>query len=208
MRPPTSPQVASANSPSYVGKTSNQDDPREPATQPTTTAGSDRSAGKDLITGLVLPESEPVKVVIPRLGVTSRLVDLGLDGAGAMEVPSDPAVAGWYTLGPAPGALGPAVIAGHVTWNEAPAVFVELGTMRRGDLVSVVREDGKKATFSVDRVASFAKTQFPTRAVFGAIDHGGLRLITCGGRYDDATHTYPDNVVVFATLVAVYPPQR
>ena len=115
---------------------------------------------------------------------------------------TDPAVAGWYSRGPAPGALGPAVIAGHVTWN-GPAVFHRLGTMRRGDQVTVTRKDGKTAVFTVTRVARFSKSRFPTRAVYGPIDHAGLRLITCGGTYDTARHRYLDNVVVFAKLEAV-----
>ena len=98
---------------------------------------------RDQITGLVLPESHPVAVSIPKLGVRSTLVDLGLDRDGAMEVPQDPARAGWFSGGPAPGALGPAVIAGHVTWNGARAVFHRLSTMRRGDQVTVTRKDGK-----------------------------------------------------------------
>ena len=48
-----------------------------------------------------------------------------------MEVPADPANAGWYELGPSPGALGPAVVAGHVTWNQAPAVFFRLAECAR-----------------------------------------------------------------------------
>jgi len=40
--------------------------------------------------------------------------------------------------------------------------------------------------------------------VYGAIDHAGLRLITCGGTYDAAKHRYLDNVVVFARLAAVH----
>ena len=47
------------------------------------------------------------------------------------------------------------------------------------------------------------KSQFPTHAVYGAIDHAGLRLITCGGTYDAASHRYLDNVVVFARLESV-----
>ena len=35
----------------------------------------------------------------------------------SMEVPKDPALAGWFVRGASPGALGPAVIAGHVTWD-------------------------------------------------------------------------------------------
>jgi sortase (surface protein transpeptidase) len=170
------------------------------------TPRADQSNLRDRTRGLVLPESDPVVVSIPRIGVRSTLVKLGLDSNGAMEVPKDPAVAGWFTRGPSPGALGPAVIAGHVTWDGAPEVFYRLGTMRRGDQVSVTRKDGRTAVFTVSRVARFSKSRFPSQAVYGAIDHAGLRLITCGGTYDAARHTYLDNVVVFARLEAVRGP--
>ena len=160
---------------------------------------------RDQITGLVLPESHPVAVSIPKLGVRSPLDDLGRDGNGAMEVPENPARAGWFSGGPSPGALGPAVIAGHVTWNGPRAVFHRLSTMRPGDQVTVTRKDGKIAVFTVTRVARFSKSQFPSRAVYGPIDHAGLRLITCGGTYDKARSRYLDNVVVFAKLQAVHP---
>jgi sortase (surface protein transpeptidase) len=174
------------------------------APQPTPerpTAGADKTDLRDQTKGLVLPESEPVAVSIPKIGVQSRLVRLGLQADGTMDLP-DPAVAGWFTRGPTPGALGPAVIAGHVTWN-GPAVFHRLGTMRRGDQVTVTRKDGKTAVFTVTRVARFSKSQFPSGAVYGQIDYAGLRLITCGGTYDAARHKYLDNVVVFARLEAV-----
>jgi len=76
--------------------------------------------------------------------------------------------------------------------------------MRRGNQVTVTREDGKTAVFTVTRVARYSKSRFPTKAVYGPIDHAGLRLITCGGTYDAARHTYLDNVVVFAKLEAVH----
>jgi sortase (surface protein transpeptidase) len=157
---------------------------------------------RDQITGLVLPESHPVAVSIPKLGVRSPLDGLGLGKDGALEVPENPARAGWFSEGPTPGALGPAVIAGHVTWNGAPAIFHRLSTMRPGDQVTVTRKDGKTAVFTVTRVARFSKSQFPSRAVYGPIDHAGLRLITCGGTYDAARHRYLDN----ANLEAVRRP--
>jgi hypothetical protein len=159
---------------------------------------------EDLVTGPVLPAAQPVTVSIPRLHVASRLVDLGVDGHGAMEVPRDPGTAGWYHLGPTPGALGPAVIAGHVTWNQVPAVFFRLAELRRGDVVEVARRDDRVAVFSVTHVRRYAKPEFPTRAVFGGVDHAGLRLITCGGEFDRSSHRYSDNVVVFATLVSAH----
>jgi Sortase domain len=90
-----------------------------------------------------------------------------------------------------------------VTYN-VPAVFYRLSSLQRGDQVSVTREDGKTAVFSVTRVATFFQSRFPSQAVYGPIDHAGLRLITCGGTYDSARHKYLSNVVVFAKLVAVH----
>jgi hypothetical protein len=170
-------------------------------------AGTDKQrAGRggvaDLVSGPVLPQSVPLRVTISRLGIESGLVHLGLDN-GAMEVPSDPAVAGWYALGPTPGQLGPAVIAGHVTWNLEPAVFYRLSELRTGDRVKVASRDGRTRVFRVDDVRRFAKSRFPTDAVFGTIDYAGLRLITCGGTYDSGSHRYLDNVVAFARLVRV-----
>ena len=175
-----------------------------PAQAPTARSTPTQQADvRDLVRGPVLAESDPVVVSIPRIGVRSRLVTLGLDANGAMEVPGDPARAGWFSRGPAPGALGPAVIAGHVSWNGAPGVFYRLGKLRQGDRVIVSREDGTSAVFVVEKVSRYDKTRFPVRTVYGAIDHAGLRLITCGGRYDASRHQYPDNVVVFARLDSV-----
>jgi sortase (surface protein transpeptidase) len=199
---PSTPEAALDSAPNDDSVPSTSPNAPQP-THERPTAGADQDL-RDQITGLVLPESEPVAVSIPKIGVRSRLVDLGLND-GEMEVPA-PAVAGWFTGGPTPGALGPAVITGHVTWNGAPAVFHRLGTLRRGDQVTVTRQDGKTAVFTVSRVARFSKSRFPSRAVYGTIDHAGLRLITCGGTYDAARHRYLDNVVVFAKLEAVRGP--
>lgn len=161
-----------------------------------------RRGTPDEIAGPVLGESEPTRISIRRIGVASSVTRLGLDDAGAMEVPANPAVAGWYTGGPSPGALGPAVIAGHVTWNGSPSVFYRLRQLRSGDSIAVQRADGTVATFAVGRVARFPKAEFPTDAVFGPADRAELRLVTCGGLYDEASHRYLDNVVVFARLVS------
>jgi hypothetical protein len=201
---PSSPSSALAGAPNESG---------EPSTSPVvsespperSTARDDQIDVRDKIRGLVLPESDPVELSIPKIGVRSSLVELGLDSKGAMEVPKDPARAGWFTRGATPGALGPAVIAGHVTW-DGPAVFHRLGMLKRGDRVTVTRKDGRIAIFTVTRVAHFPKSRFPSQAVYGAIDHAGLRLVTCGGTYDRARDRYLDNVIVFARLEAVRGP--
>jgi hypothetical protein len=59
-------------------------------------------------------------------------------------------------------------------------------------------------TFWVDHVEKYPKDSFPTDAVYGDLDHAGLRLITCGGEFDEEAGDYADNVVVFATLVGMH----
>ncbi|MFE7136337.1 class F sortase [Streptomyces sp. NPDC057644] len=147
-----------------------------------------------------LPASRPVGITIPSLKVDSTLEDLGLGENRAMDTPRDPDKAGWYTPGTTPGAVGPAVIAGHVTWDGAPAVFFELADLDPGDRIDVRRADGRTAEFTVDRTAVYPKDAFPTVEVYRNLDHAGLRLITCGGDYSEADRRYADNVVVYATL--------
>jgi hypothetical protein len=75
-----------------------------------------------------LPPSPPARLEIPAIGVSTTLVRLGLLADGTMEVPRDDGVAGWFTGGPMPGQLGPAVIAGHVDSRTGPAVFYRATT--------------------------------------------------------------------------------
>lgn len=149
--------------------------------------------------------SDPVRVSIPSIAVSSSLERLGLDEKKTMETPRDPAKAGWYEPGPTPGAMGPAVIAGHVTWDGTPSVFFKVAKLKAGDTIGVSREDGTTAEFTVDRVAQYPKDQFPTIDVYRNLDHAGLRLITCGGDYSQADRRYADNVVVYATLTGTLP---
>ena len=46
-----------------------------------------------------------------------------------------------------------------------------------------------------------AEDRFPTAAVYGPVPDAELRLITCGGIFDNATGSYLSNVVVYAVLV-------
>ncbi|MFC0646098.1 class F sortase [Cellulomonas phragmiteti] len=144
--------------------------------------------------------SVPVRVQIPAIGVDAELMRLGLQADGTMEVPPGGFPAGWFDGAPTPGELGPAVIAGHVDW-AGPGVFAELAQVSAGDEIRVVRTDGTAPVFVVTAVEEHPKDLFPSAAVYGDIEHAGLRLITCGGEWDPEVLHYRANVVVFAELV-------
>jgi hypothetical protein len=144
----------------------------------------------------------PTAVSIPAIGVRSSLVPLGVAADGTLEVPTDPAQAGWFTGGALPGALGPAVVAGHVDSRRGPGVFLDLEDLGVGEEVVVEREDGTAARFVVTGSLQVPKGQFPSDDVYGPTAAAELRLITCGGVFDHATGHYLDNLVVFARLAA------
>ena len=154
-----------------------------------------------IVNGVPLARSSPVRLQIGAIGVDSALMHLRLRTDGSMEVPPSAFPAGWYTGGPTPGELGPAIIAGHIDM-KGPGVFYKLHDVKPGDQITVTRADGSKPVFRVTRISQFPKDRFPTAQVYGNIDHAGLRLITCGGFYNSRTGHYEDNLVAFADLVA------
>jgi len=95
----------------------------------------------------------------------------------------------------------PSLLLGHVDSVTGSSVFYDIKELTRGELVEVIRADGKPATFSVDGVQEVAKATFPSAEIYGNTRYPELRLITCGGPFDTATRQYLDNIVVYTHLV-------
>jgi len=151
-----------------------------------------------------LARSAPVKIRIPGIGVNAPVMKVGRDADGTVQVPplAEHNLTGWYRYGPSPGQRGPAVILGHVDSATGVSVFYYLKNMHAGDKVLVTLADGKVAAFAVDGLQRVAKDAFPTASVYGKAGYPSLRLITCGGPFDQATGHYVDNVIVYAHLVS------
>jgi sortase (surface protein transpeptidase) len=150
----------------------------------------------------VASDAVPTELIIPVIGVRTRLIRLSLRPSGALQVPDTTTVAGWFDDGPAPGQPGPAVIAAHVDSYKGPGVFFDLSQLRPGDRIYVRRADGTMVIFSVAQVHMYLKTAFPTAAVYGPAPGAQLRLITCGGTFDYQDRSYLSNVVVYAVETA------
>jgi hypothetical protein len=172
------------------------------APQPSTgAAGALGSSGH----GPWLRRSMPVSVEIPVIGVKSRLLRLGLNSDGTIQVPSvdtSANLAAWYKYSATPGQIGASVIEGHVDSRQGPAVFFRLGALRPGDKINVTLADGVTAIFRVTGVRQYSKSNFPSKTIYGAARFAALRLITCGGPFDNATGHYLRSTVVFASLTS------
>ena len=144
---------------------------------------------------------DPVRVVIPSVGVDARIVPLGLKRDRTMQVPTNRADAGWFRPGPEPGEVGAAVIVGHLATTGGSGVFARLARLKRGGLIKVQVKGGPTLHFVATSMIRVAKSRFPTKRVYAKTAGPTLRLITCAGRFNRATGHHTDNYIVFATLV-------
>lgn len=152
------------------------------------------------------PLEQPVRLVVPEVGLSAAVVPVGLSHDGSIALPI-PSLAGWYRWGPVPGAVGPAVLVGHVDSRSGPAIFYRLSELRVGDTLTVTRADGSGTEFAINEITVVRKPNFPTNAIFAPTDQPELRLVTCIGEFDPRRHHYLDSLIVWATA-ALDPPSR
>lgn len=149
-----------------------------------------------------LPPSKPLRVKVSAADIDAPVMEVGQKKDKTMDVPPlFKNVTGWYKYSPTPGEIGPSIIVGHVDTYKGPSVFYKLQYLKKGDIISVFREDGRKIKFKVYGLQQFTKDNFPTEKVYGNTTDAELRLITCGGTFDHSTLEYSANTVVFAKAV-------
>jgi Sortase domain len=152
-----------------------------------------------------LQRSLPVAVDIPAIGVHAKLLRLGINSDGTIQVPSlntQDGQAAWYKYSPTPGQAGTSLIEGHVDSYRGAAVFFRLGALHPGDSIDVRLADGITAVFRVTGVRQYLKSRFPAKTIYGATGFAALHLITCGGVFDYTTRSYLSTTVVFASLTS------
>jgi sortase (surface protein transpeptidase) len=144
----------------------------------------------------------PVHITIPAIGVTARIVPLGLNPDRTLEVPKNLADTGWFTEGPEPGERGAAVVVGHVASLSGSGVFYRLRDVRPGDVIRIRLRDGEIVRYRARSMLVVPKTAFPTRRVYAQTPRPTLRLISCSGTMDASSGHHPDNRIVFASLLS------
>jgi len=143
----------------------------------------------------------PVRLYIPKIKVDATIEQVGLTTGGAMAAPSGPKTVAWFALGPRPGQVGSAVIAGHYGYKRSSAAFDNLFKIRKGDIIYTVDDTGKYYGFSV-----LSARLYPSSSNDSIVFNSGdgrkyLNLITCEGTWDAATKNYSNRRVVFTERV-------
>ncbi len=140
----------------------------------------------------------PTELRIPSLKLDDRVVDVGVNAEGEMDVPAGTTNdVGWYQYGTIPGEVGSAVMGAHVY-----AAFSKLNRVKLGDDVFVTTSDGKKLHFVVSKTRTYALSDLNAETIFTSNDgKKHLNLITCAGKLTRDHSTYDHRFVVYTTLV-------
>lgn len=144
----------------------------------------------------------PERVQVRDVGLDARVRPVGVSGEGAVAVPEEPTVAGWYRYGPAPGSSeGSAVLVGHVD-SETGALgeFAALYDVRPGDRVEVRRTEAAPVVYRVVSRTTVPKEELPSTA-FRRTGDPVLTLITCAPPFEPGRGGYLANLVVTAEPV-------
>ena len=149
----------------------------------------------------------PLRLSVGSIGLASDIMPIGVDENRAIAVPERADIVGWWSGGAVPGENGPTVLVGHYDSKVAPGVFENLRKLGPGSRIVVEQSDGSVFLYDVTLVEQFSKTEFPTDAVYGPTKTSTLRLVTCGGEFNNETRHYVDNTVVYANLVAAPGPE-
>ncbi|MEO8519569.1 MAG: class F sortase [Dermatophilaceae bacterium] len=142
----------------------------------------------------------PTRLRLPRLHVDATVLPVSVGIDGLLGVPANPRQLGWWSGSARPGlASGSVVIDGHVdSATLGLGAFFRLSEARPGDEIVLENATGESSGYTVVARRSYAKASLPVAEVFAMDVPPRLVLLTCGGAFDQATHHYADNIVVYA----------
>ena len=173
-------------------------------------AGSDKDRSDSFVVATASPvpavatpsDSPPLRIVIPHIGVDAPITTKDMDADGVMEPPDGPEDVAWYGFTARPGGGSNAVFSAHVDYHGyGPAVFADLKTLEKGDLVEVRTADGAVYRYEVTLSLSYPAETAPFEDIVGPTSREVITLITCAGTFDQAARQYSHRLVVRAERV-------
>ena len=110
----------------------------------------------------------PVELRLPSLGIGARVLPIGVERGGELEIPEDVRTVGWYRFGPGPGdRQGSVVMSGHIdSAEQGKGSFFRLRELRPGNTVLVRMSSGRSWRYRVVAREVWPKTVVPLDRIF------------------------------------------
>jgi len=144
----------------------------------------------------------PTILTIDAIGIKNApIATVGVSLDGAMQVPTNPNVVGWYKNSPLGGQVGNIVLSGHYDWYYGvKGVFYHLNNIKAGDLITLQGTNGNHQ-YTAYEVKYVPNNDISAVAeAFRNTTDQQLTLITCGGVWDNVAHSYNKRFLVKAVL--------
>jgi len=145
----------------------------------------------------------PERISIPSLQVEGCIESVGIDQHGAVAVPTNIHVAGWFVDSARPGEPGLSIIDGHINGNFTnDGIFQHLDTLKQGEVFTVKKGDGTELRYETVSVRSVpldeaAKVLFTHDATIKS----QLNRITCGGKWNEKIQQFDHRIIATAKLI-------
>jgi LPXTG-site transpeptidase (sortase) family protein len=142
----------------------------------------------------------PIRLIIPKINVDTAIEYVSITSDGEMGVPEGPDNVAWFELGPRPGEIGSAVMAGHYgPWKDGRrSVFDNLNKLKEGDKLYVEDDKGMIISFVVRESRRYDPKADASNVFYSNDGKSHLNLVTCEGVWDQVSQNYSQRLVVFA----------
>ncbi|WP_256758685.1 class F sortase [Cohnella sp. WQ 127256] len=144
----------------------------------------------------------PSRLFIPTIGVHAGIEPVDVSSTGQMGVPKSTDKVGYLSSGILPGAVGNAVMDGHVDTYNGKAIFYHLKNLKKGDPVFIKNDKERSIEFIVESIEIFKTSEAPINRIFGPMNEPRLNLITCAGKYSRSKREHEARLVVFTRRVS------
>lgn len=141
----------------------------------------------------------PAGLIIPKIGVNTSVVTVGLASDGSIGTPSNVFQAAWYNGSRLPNQEGATLIDGHISSWTSEGVFYNLDKLDPGDLVQVQLGSGQIISYTVVKTVVYPSGNVDMSSVLSPFEPNtkALNLISCFGDVIAGTSQFNERIVVY-----------
>ena len=155
------------------------------------------------ISNYYVAPDHPRYLNIPKLNVHARVLSVGVTSSGALGTPNNVFDTAWYNESSEPGQPGAVLIDGHVSSWTSNGVFYGLKDLKPGDILQIVRGDGKLFNYKVVKTVIFSSNKVNMMEALSSVNPNvpGLNLMSCTGDVIPGTNEFNQRILVLSTQI-------
>jgi sortase (surface protein transpeptidase) len=156
------------------------------------------------VSSYTVPATNPKIIKIPKLGVDSRILNVGTDKTGALKTPNNVFDTAWYNQSALPGQPGAVLIDGNISSLTSKEVFYGLNKLVPGDTITITTGNDTVYTYQVVQTKTYPANDVDMTAAISPVVSGtpGLNLISFYGQVESGTSEFNQRIIVFTKQIS------